>query len=200
MMQAWSLAVTLGGVMVLVVAGIVGLEAQLGAPPQPTRVVVVARSASAPAHPPFRPLAELPVLTPPAFEVASVGPAHNVVAAGMAAPDAIVSVLDGGRELGRVQADASGRWTFSAGVQMAPGGHELELVERAVGAPADRPPTLGVAPMMLVVGDTDLGDAGLGGRGAAWRVGMAPAHHRRQVAGARSSRTARLTLHRPSAI
>ena len=147
------LGAALCGVIVLVVAGVVGLEAQLGAPPQPTRVVTVAKPAPAPAHPPFRPLDELPVLTPPSFEVAGIGPDRQVVAAGLAAPRAIVSILDGAREIVRVPADASGRWAFSATEALAPGGHELSLIERAAGAPADRPPTLGDAPTMLVVDD-----------------------------------------------
>ena len=147
------LGATLCGVILLVVAGIVGLEAELGAPPQPARVLAVAKPAPAPAHPPFRPLAELPVLAPPSFEVAGIGPDRQVVAAGLAAPGAIVSILDGAREVGRVRADASGRWAFSATEALAPGGHELGLAERAAGAPADRPPTLSEAPTMLVVSD-----------------------------------------------
>ncbi len=147
------LGATLCGVILLVVAGIVGLEAELGAPPQPARVLAVAKPAPATAHPPFRPLAELPVLAPPSFEVAGIGPDRQVVAAGLAAPGAIVSILDGAREVGRVRADASGRWAFSATEALAPGGHELGLAERAAGAPADRPPTLGDAPTMLVVSD-----------------------------------------------
>ncbi len=147
------LGLALGGVTVLVVAGIVTLETKLGAPPQPTRVAAVAKPDAAPAHPPFRLLAEVLVLTPPSFEVAGIGPERNVVAAGLGAPGAVVSILDGAREIGRVRADGSGRWAYSATAALAPGGHELGLAERAADAPADRPPTLGAGPMMLVVED-----------------------------------------------
>lgn len=147
------LAGALCGVTLLVLAGIVGLETELGAPPQPTRVVVVAKPVATPAHPPFQPLAEQPVLTPPTFEVAGIGSEHQVVATGSAAPGAMVSILDGAREVGRVRASASGRWAFSGTMPLSPGGHELDLAERAADAPTDRPPTLGAEPMMLVVDD-----------------------------------------------
>jgi hypothetical protein len=47
--------------------------------------------------------------------------------AGRAAPNALVIILDGEREIGRVQADARGEWVFVPSQPLAPGTRELSL-------------------------------------------------------------------------
>ncbi len=145
-----DLGVALFGVTALVAGSIVVLELQVGAVPSPPVVVAPAARVAA-AHPPFVALADVPRLTPPAFEFAGIGPDHNAVASGTGEPNAIVGIRDGAAEIGQVRADAQGRWTFTGAAALAPGGHELALVEHRADAPSDRPETLGVEPMMLVV-------------------------------------------------
>ncbi|MGQ0662766.1 MAG: LysM peptidoglycan-binding domain-containing protein [Pseudomonadota bacterium] len=72
----------------------------------------------------------------PSFDVVRVNPAGDAVMAGRAAPNTIVVILDGERELGRVTTDSRGEWVFLPPVPLAPGGRELGLmVETAKGPP-----------------------------------------------------------------
>ncbi|MBT5415414.1 MAG: LysM peptidoglycan-binding domain-containing protein [Rhodospirillaceae bacterium] len=69
---------------------------------------------------------------PPGFDVVRVDPQGNAVLAGRAAPNAMVVILDGDREIGRVQADARGEWVFVPEEALPAGSREFTL--RAIGA------------------------------------------------------------------
>lgn len=121
--------------VVLVIAGIVWAWLQFGSDGPMT--------ASAPAAPPrtARPQAAGPtvpdITTParPSFDIVRVNPAGDAVMAGRAAPNALVIILDGEREIGRVQADARGEWVFVPSQPLSPGTRELSLsVQSADGA------------------------------------------------------------------
>jgi nucleoid-associated protein YgaU len=63
----------------------------------------------------------------PSFDVVRVNPAGDAVMAGRAAPNALVIILDGDKEIGRVQADARGEWVFVPSQPLASGTRELSL-------------------------------------------------------------------------
>ena len=67
-----------------------------------------------------------PSPTTPSFDVVRVEQGHAVIA-GRAAPNSIVSVLDGGKAIGDVTADARGEWVFTPNDPLAVGTHELGL-------------------------------------------------------------------------
>lgn len=82
------------------------------------------------------PSGPVPSLTPPApslplaapsFDVVRVNPDGRAVIAGRAAPGARVTVLDGGKEIGSVDADARGEWVLLPDQPLAPGSRELSL-------------------------------------------------------------------------
>lgn len=70
-----------------------------------------------------------PITAPnlPSFDVVRVNPAGDTVMAGRAAPNSLVIIYDGEREIGRVQADARGEWVFVPNQPLAPGTRELSL-------------------------------------------------------------------------
>ena len=63
----------------------------------------------------------------PSFDVVRVNPTGDAVMAGRAAPNAVVTIYDGGREIGRVQADSRGEWVFVPHDVLPPGARELGL-------------------------------------------------------------------------
>lgn len=63
----------------------------------------------------------------PSFDVVRASPGGEAVIAGRAQPGAVVIILDGDRELGRVTADGRGEWVFVPSAPLAPGGRELSL-------------------------------------------------------------------------
>ena len=67
----------------------------------------------------------------PSFDVVRVNPAGDAVMAGRAAPNALVVIMDGEHEIGRVQADAHGEWVFVPNTPLAPGSRELSLTSQA---------------------------------------------------------------------
>lgn len=77
-------------------------------------------------------LAAPPIGTPsrPSFDVVRINPAGDAVMAGRAAPNALVIIHDGEREIGRVQADARGEWVFVPNQPLPPGTRELSLTAR----------------------------------------------------------------------
>ena len=87
------------------------------APPPPTPAPVPSLKPPAPSLP----------LSAPSFDVVRVNPDGRAVIAGRAAPGARVSVLDGGREIGSVDADARGEWVLLPDQPLAPGSRELSL-------------------------------------------------------------------------
>jgi len=74
------------------------------------------------------------------FDVVRIKPSGDAVIAGRAAPGAVVTILDGGRELGKVTADARGEWVFLPAERLPPGSRALSLrVRNADGTEAPSP-------------------------------------------------------------
>lgn len=65
----------------------------------------------------------------PQFDVVRVDAQGNVVMAGRAAPDAMVTILDNGAVLGRVKADSQGAFVLVPDAPLAPGAHDITLSE-----------------------------------------------------------------------
>ncbi|TAN70271.1 MAG: LysM peptidoglycan-binding domain-containing protein [Magnetospirillum sp.] len=63
----------------------------------------------------------------PSFDVVRIGADGDTVIAGRALPGAVVTIMDGGTELGKVTADARGEWVFVPAVALPPGSRELRL-------------------------------------------------------------------------
>jgi hypothetical protein len=80
-------------------------------------------SSAAPANP-----AQVSTRILPSFDVVRVNPAGDTVIAGRAAPNAVVRIMDGERELGRVTADARGEWVFVPTDPLPPGARELSII------------------------------------------------------------------------
>ena len=103
--------------------------------------------APAPPEPAAAPAAEEPkvaVLPPsgsqeaaalrPFFDIVRVMPTGDAVIAGRAPPGAVVTVYDGGRPIGEVQADSRGEWVLVPDEPLPPGSRELSLSARLGGA------------------------------------------------------------------
>ncbi len=83
---------------------------------------------------PPAPALQIPAPTPatidarePSFDVVRIDTEGDSVIAGRAQPGAVVSIIDGGNELGQVTADARSEWVFVPPVPLAPGARELRL-------------------------------------------------------------------------
>jgi LysM repeat protein len=63
----------------------------------------------------------------PSFDVVRIDAQGNTVMAGRAAPGAVVTILDGTTEIGRVTADARGEWVYTPDRSLPPGTRELSL-------------------------------------------------------------------------
>ena len=63
----------------------------------------------------------------PSFDVVRIGADGDTVIAGRAMPGAVVTIIDGGVELGQVTADARGEWVFVPTEALPPGSRELRL-------------------------------------------------------------------------
>lgn len=83
----------------------------------------------------------------PGFDIVRVDPSGGVVMAGRAAPGAEVTIMDAGRPIGHVTADADGNWVFTPSTPVAPGARQLTLAERLPDG-SERP---GGAPVLLSV-------------------------------------------------
>jgi nucleoid-associated protein YgaU len=70
----------------------------------------------------------------PRFDVARVGARGMLVTAGRAAPGAEVTLLAGGRDIGRARSDGRGEWVILPAEPLAPGLQELSLSSRLAGA------------------------------------------------------------------
>ena len=69
----------------------------------------------------------------PSFDVVRVAADGSAVIAGRAEPGAVVTVLDGTREIGRVTADARGEWVLLPTIALTSGTRELSLLARGPG-------------------------------------------------------------------
>jgi nucleoid-associated protein YgaU len=63
----------------------------------------------------------------PSFDVVRIDPKGNMVMAGRAAPGATVFIMDGDKEIGRVQADARGEWLYVPTGAVAAGTRQFSL-------------------------------------------------------------------------
>ena len=63
----------------------------------------------------------------PSFDVVRIDPKGNMVMAGRAQPGAVVVILDGDKEIGRVTADQRGEWVFLPNTPVAPGTRQFSL-------------------------------------------------------------------------
>jgi hypothetical protein len=65
--------------------------------------------------------------TAPSFDVVRIDPSGHTVIAGRSKPKAQVTILDGGKEIGKVTADDQGEWVFVPDQPLPPGNRELSL-------------------------------------------------------------------------
>lgn len=79
------------------------------------------------AVPPSAAAALAPDTREPSFDVVRIGADGDTVIAGRALPGAVVTVIDGGKELGQVTADARGEWVFVPTLPLETGSRELSL-------------------------------------------------------------------------
>jgi len=63
----------------------------------------------------------------PSFDVVRIDPKGNMVMAGRAQPGAVVIILDGDKEIGRVTADSRGEWVFLPNTPVSPGTRQFSL-------------------------------------------------------------------------
>jgi nucleoid-associated protein YgaU len=63
----------------------------------------------------------------PSFDIVRINPQGETVIAGRSMPKAEVTILDGGKEIGRVTADARGEWVFVPDQPLPSGNRELSL-------------------------------------------------------------------------
>jgi nucleoid-associated protein YgaU len=80
------------------------------------------------------PTVPMPTVPMPTFDVVRVNPQGNAVIAGRAEPHALVTVLDGGRPIGRTTADQRGEWVLLPEDSLAPGGRQLSLSSKRTDA------------------------------------------------------------------
>jgi len=125
--------------VVLVVAGIIWAwlqfshETPTAAGPASAAPPNVAAAPGIAAPPRTGGLAAPPISEPhrPSFDVVRINPAGDAVLAGRAAPNSLVIIHDGEREVGRVQADPRGEWVFVPSQPLPPGSRELSLTAQA---------------------------------------------------------------------
>ncbi|HWA47528.1 MAG TPA: Ig-like domain-containing protein [Dongiaceae bacterium] len=75
------------------------------------------------------------VAVPPSFDVVRVNPSGDAVIAGRAQPGSEVTILDGDKVLGSVEADNRGEWVFLPDAALGPGEHNFSLESADKGAP-----------------------------------------------------------------
>lgn len=109
-------------------------RAQAERPATPAIIAPAQTASPAPAGP-LAPAPPSPPSPPapsrPSFDIVRVSARGEAVMAGRAAPHAEVTILDGGREIGRARADDRGEWVFVPARPLPPGGRELSLLARA---------------------------------------------------------------------
>ena len=111
----------LAGLIVLLLAGAAYLR-------WPAHTDILASKPAA--LPESKPAAPASKPVTPAFDVVRVTPQGSAVIAGRAEPGAKVTVHDGERTLGEVQADRNGEFVLVPDSKLAPGGRELTLSAR----------------------------------------------------------------------
>jgi len=71
-----------------------------------------------------------PLPTSPSFDIVRIDPQGGAVIAGRGAPNAEVSILSDGAEIGHATADNQGAWALAQTAPLPPGPHALTLRER----------------------------------------------------------------------
>ncbi len=132
----------------LVLVGLVVLAAAAGLALRDRNIVQAPPSAtpSRAAVQPEAPTAAPPIQKP-SFDVVRINPQGDTVMAGRAAPGSEVTIADGRKEVGHVQADQHGDWVFVPSTPLALGARELTLAERT----PDGTETKGDHSVLLVV-------------------------------------------------
>jgi nucleoid-associated protein YgaU len=120
-----ALQIGLPAILVLIGA-VLAVFYYRAAPPAPPPVPVVAAAPALPATPPAP--APAPIL--PSFDAVRIAPDGQTVIAGRAAPGSEVTVLESGKVVGKVTADANGEWVLMPKDPLAPGARELSLEAR----------------------------------------------------------------------
>jgi nucleoid-associated protein YgaU len=92
----------------------------------------------------------------PSFDIVRVNPKGDVVMAGRAEPNATVTILDGDKPVGTVQADGRGEWVWVPSEPLAPGSRSLTLLAQSPGGAALRSESA----IVLVVPERDRDIAG----------------------------------------
>lgn len=100
-------------------------KAPITALPKPVKLP--ARKASKPPTP------QAPPPPAPGFDVVRVNPHGDTVIAGRAEPGSVVAILDDGKPIGRIKADANGEWVFLPDIPLPPGNRRLSLEMRIEG-------------------------------------------------------------------
>jgi len=113
-----------------------------------------AAPASAPAPTPAPAAVAKPVA--PSFDIVRVNPRGDTVVAGRAEPNAAVTILDGDKALGKVQADGRGEWVWVPNEPLGPGNRNLNLSAQGQGGSVVR----SEASVVLVVPERDKDIAG----------------------------------------
>lgn len=119
------------------VAGIAVLSYRRSAPPPQSAIGAAPEAART----------SVPPRSGPSFDIVRVDPQGNAVLAGRAASGAEVTILDAGKPIGHVKADANGDWVFIPPAPLAPGARQLTLAERL----PDGTERQGGAPVLLSV-------------------------------------------------
>jgi len=93
--------------------------------------ILYLRHGRAPAPPPPPPPPSLTAQTPagPEFDVVRVDPQGNAVLGGRAMPGAVVTIMDNGKSLGTVTADAQGAFVLLPSNPLQPGAHSITMSE-----------------------------------------------------------------------
>jgi nucleoid-associated protein YgaU len=66
----------------------------------------------------------------PSFDVVRVSPGGDLVVAGKAAPNAVVGIVVGDKEIGRGKSDSNGDWVIIPNISLNPGVQELGLISK----------------------------------------------------------------------
>ncbi len=90
-------------------------------------------------------LAQRPIA--PSFDIVRINPEGDTVIAGRAAPGAEVTILDGGKVIGKVTADKRGEWVLVPDKPLPPGARRLSLSAKL----ADKLPVTSESEVVLVV-------------------------------------------------
>ncbi len=116
------------------------------AAPEQAPAAPVAPPSASPEKPLTAPeLAQRPIA--PSFDIVRINPEGDTVIAGRAAPGAEVTILDGGKVIGKVTADKRGEWVLVPDKPLPPGARRLSLSAKL----ADKLPVTSESEVVLVV-------------------------------------------------